>query len=157
MRKRLDLTGQRFGKLTVLRPAENIGTCTFWVCRCDCGQETIVRTDNMRNGRTKSCGCQRRSAVVKKDVKARSVNKNNTSGACGVEWLPHNKQWKATICFNRKRYFLGCYLEFEDAVKARKQAEENLRDHILDKRDSARYQSAGDGSLAGKRKEHLPC
>ena len=41
-RKKLDLTGQRYGKLTVLRPAENVGVKTAWVCRCDCGSETIA-------------------------------------------------------------------------------------------------------------------
>ena len=43
-RKRLDLTGQRFGKLTVLAPAENIGSLTAWRCLCDCGQETVAST-----------------------------------------------------------------------------------------------------------------
>ena len=137
LKKRLDLAGQRFGKLTVLRPAEGIGTYTFWTCRCDCGQETVVRTSNLRGGRTKSCGCQRRTAAVKQ-AKPRNMNKNNTSGVSGVEWLPSKKLWKATICFNRRRYFLGHYPEFENAVKARKRAEkarkraeEDLHDRFL--------------------------
>lgn len=40
---RLDLTGQRYGKLTVLRPADNIGEKTAWVCHCDCGKELWQR------------------------------------------------------------------------------------------------------------------
>lgn len=56
-RKKLDLTGQRFGKLTVLGPAENIGRRTAWLCRCDCGRETIVKTYRLRSGHTSSCGC----------------------------------------------------------------------------------------------------
>lgn len=59
MSKRIDLTGQRFGKLTVLEPAENIGGRTTWRCRCDCGKETVVPTGRLRSGETKSCGCQR--------------------------------------------------------------------------------------------------
>ena len=144
MKKRLDLTGQRFGRLTVLRPEENIGTYTFWVCRCDCGQETVVRTSNLRGGRTKSCGCGRRTAAVKMP-NPRSVNKNNTSGVSGVEWLPDKRVWKATICFNRKRYFLGHYHEFRDAVEARRRAEiartraeEDLHDRFVRAFDSAR-------------------
>lgn len=123
MRERLDLTGQRFGRLTALRPAEYIRPGTAWVCRCDCGQETVVRTDNLRYGRTKSCGCQRYPAAAGKP-KPERARKNNTSGVPGVEWLPRKRQWKATICFNRKRYFLGVYPKFEDAVKARKRAED---------------------------------
>ena len=162
LRKRLDLTGQRFGKLTALRPAESIGTYTLWVCRCDCGQETVVRTSNLRSGRSKSCGCGRRAIV--KEAKIRSMNKNNTSGVAGVEWLPQKKRWKATICFNRKRYFLGHFPEFEDAVearkrteKARRQAEKDLHDSFLRAFASARSHSANDTSLAGKRKEQPSC
>ena len=123
MRERLDLTGQRFGRLTALRPAEYNRAGTAWVCRCDCGQETVVRTDNLRYGRIKSCGCQRYPTAEEKP-KPERTRKNNTSGVSGVEWLPRTRQWKATICFNRKRYFLGVYPRFEDAVKARKQAED---------------------------------
>ena len=142
MRERLDLTGQRFGKLTALRPAESIGGGTAWVCRCDCGRETVVRTDNLRYGRSKSCGCQRginplRAGTALADsthvkrTKTECVKKNNTSGVSGVEWLPLKKRWKATICFKGKRYFLGHYRIFEDAVAARKRAE-NARNRAKD-------------------------
>ena len=53
-----DLVGQRFGKLTVL---EWHGTDkhrnTTWRCRCDCGNETVVRANALNMGRVKSCGC----------------------------------------------------------------------------------------------------
>lgn len=41
--KKMNLTGQRYGNLAVLRPAENISGRAAWVCRCDCGQERILR------------------------------------------------------------------------------------------------------------------
>lgn len=59
----MDLTGERYGKLTVLREGEHIiqkGTnkkVRHWVCLCDCGNETVVRHGNLRNGSIKSCGC----------------------------------------------------------------------------------------------------
>ena len=56
-RKKLDLTGQRYGKLTVLGPVENMGGRTAWLCRCDCGRETAVLTRRLRSGHTRSCGC----------------------------------------------------------------------------------------------------
>ena len=119
MAKKLDLTGQRFGKLTVLRPAENIGDCTAWICQCDCGQETVVRTSKLRSGRTASCGCRRLTALLE----MLEERKNNTSSVPGVEWLPHEQQWKATIRCNGNCYHLGVYPEFENAVRVRKQAE----------------------------------
>ena len=125
--KKLDLTGQRFGSLTALRPAKNNGTRTAWVCRCDCGQESIVDTTSLRTGHTKTCGCQSGTCLEK--FRNRKVFKNNTSGVSGVEWLSREQRWKATICFRKKRYYLGAYAEFEDAVNARKQAEKQLHDN----------------------------
>ena len=58
-RKKLELTGQRFGSLTVLGPADNIGIRTAWRCQCDCGRVVDVRTRGLRGGYTKSCGCQK--------------------------------------------------------------------------------------------------
>lgn len=51
----MDRTGQRYGKLTVLK---FIGD-KKWLCRCDCGNEIIVRSCNLSNGHTNSCGCLR--------------------------------------------------------------------------------------------------
>lgn len=57
MPKLVDLTGQRFGRLLVLRRAENIGRQTAWLCKCDCGNEKAVPYWNLVSGQTKSCGC----------------------------------------------------------------------------------------------------
>ena len=69
MGKLEDLTGQRFGKLTVLGragtykwPSEDFPEfqSPTWHCRCDCGKETIVIGNNLRSGGSRSCGCTRR-------------------------------------------------------------------------------------------------
>lgn len=61
--KTKDITGQRFGKLVVcepaIRPAHSKDTEKRWLCRCDCGRETTVRSYALRKGSTKSCGCIR--------------------------------------------------------------------------------------------------
>lgn len=49
---------------------------------------------------------------------------NNTSGVTGVYWNSKNKKWVANIALNKKRIQLGSFENFEDAVKARKEAEE---------------------------------
>ena len=60
MGQAIDLTGQKFGMLTVL---ERAGTSkdgkAMWRCRCDCGVEKDVSGKLLRNGNTKSCGCNR--------------------------------------------------------------------------------------------------
>lgn len=55
--KRLDLTDQVFGKLTVIAPAlKRNDKYTRWICNCECGKITEVRTDYLTSGHTTSCG-----------------------------------------------------------------------------------------------------
>ena len=57
----IDLTGQKFGKLLVIRrdgSAPNGGSkAPMWLTRCDCGQEKRMNGSNLRRGVSKSCGC----------------------------------------------------------------------------------------------------
>lgn len=53
----LDVSGQRFGRLTAVRVDKREKGYTFWLCRCDCGKEVSVRIQSLRNGSTQSCGC----------------------------------------------------------------------------------------------------
>ena len=133
---RLDLTGQRFGRLTVLAPAENIGAMTAWRCRCDCGKETVVTTAHLRSGWTTSCGCKPKGTFVDGTcvelIRSRTIRKNNTSGVTGVEWVPRLNQWKAVLFFQGRRHYLGSYGKFEDAVKARQRAEEEYFEAFLE-------------------------
>lgn len=55
--KFIDLTGQKFGRLTVIERAQNKGKKTMWRCKCDCGNESIVAGGNLTNGHIVSCGC----------------------------------------------------------------------------------------------------
>lgn len=56
--KYIDLTGQRFGKLVVVKEVErNKYRHIQWLCQCDCGNTTISTTSNLRTGSHKSCGC----------------------------------------------------------------------------------------------------
>jgi hypothetical protein len=53
----VDLTGQRFGLLTVVDRRGSIGGEAAWRSRCDCGGENVTRGSLLRKGKTKSCGC----------------------------------------------------------------------------------------------------
>ena len=55
-----DLTGQKFGMLTVLERAENVNGKTAWLCRCDCGNTRVAVTSALKSGHTWSCGCKTR-------------------------------------------------------------------------------------------------
>ena len=57
MSKVNDLTGMKFGKLTVIERKGSIRNKAAWLCKCECGNETIVASDKLKSGHTKSCGC----------------------------------------------------------------------------------------------------
>lgn len=52
-----NLVGQRFGKLVVMKMAESRYDKTHWICKCDCGNETVVSSSGLKSGHTQSCGC----------------------------------------------------------------------------------------------------
>ena len=58
----IDLTGQRFGRLTVMERAEDYVSpkgrhIPRWLCKCDCGKEKVINSESLKSGKTKSCGC----------------------------------------------------------------------------------------------------
>lgn len=55
--KIVDRVGDRFGRLTVIAPADRRRGQVAWRCLCDCGSETSVATGDLLSGHTKSCGC----------------------------------------------------------------------------------------------------
>ena len=85
-----DISGQRFGHLTVIRFEDQRGTHARFRCRCDCGNETVAFGSNLRRGNTKSCGCYRRQDTVDRYTKH------------GHSRTPEHRAWGAmkTRCYN---------------------------------------------------------
>lgn len=74
MAKFIDLTGKRFGRLIVIKRAEDyIQTSgkrvTMWECECDCSKKTIVQGSSLRSGNTTSCGCFGKEQRLKRNTK----------------------------------------------------------------------------------------
>lgn len=82
--KFIDLSGQIFGKLTVVSRSAPCRSGASWTCVCECGKTTIVSACHLRQGHTKSCGCHK--AKILKD----GVNK--THGMANK--TPTYKTWK---------------------------------------------------------------
>lgn len=59
-----DITGLRFGKLTVVERSINRNGASRWVCRCDCGNQKAIYGQHIISGRTRSCGCKRQQNFV---------------------------------------------------------------------------------------------
>ncbi len=105
MPKFKDLTGQRFGMLTVVRLHEKyIRTISKravykWECLCDCGKTTIVSTSNLQIGHVKSCKCLRQQLSTERIIE--QSKKNIKHGFAGTRLY---YTWHAMIkrCCNKK-------------------------------------------------------
>lgn len=137
MGKKIDLTGQRFGRLVVVEEAfKQKGEARRWLCVCDCGNDKVILQMNLRYGRTQSCGCLQKEKIHNTNKKfsySSFIRKNNTSGYTGVSFDNKNKKWDSRITVNKKIILLGQFKHIEDAINARKEAEEKYFQPILDK------------------------
>lgn len=71
----IDLTGQRFGRLTVVeRAGASKNREALWKCRCDCGNMVVVRSRSLRRGSTASCGCLGRETLLE------NIHRSKTHG-----------------------------------------------------------------------------
>lgn len=94
-----DLTGEKFGRLTVLRKSDdyyispNGVKIIKWVCKCDCGNEITTTGSSLKKGSTKSCGCLN---TEKRKLLGKSSKKYNTydlSGDYGIGRTLKNEEF----------------------------------------------------------------
>lgn len=57
MSYKLDYVGKTFGAWTALKKVQHGSRNSMWLCRCQCGTEKVIRSTELKNGRSKSCGC----------------------------------------------------------------------------------------------------
>ena len=75
----VELTGKSFGRLTVLgRSPRKSAAGAMWLCRCECGNETHVASQKLRDGKTVSCGCYRREQSGNLNLRHGLSNKSRT-------------------------------------------------------------------------------
>lgn len=146
-----NLIGRHFGKLEVIGRSDKRGsrgarTVPLWECRCECGNITYKATDTLTNHELSMCNdCVGKYAAKKMREKAgfvggtqisRITSNNliatNTSGVRGVYWDRRSGKWRARLRFKGKIYNFGSYVNFDDAVKARKEAEQQIYGEFLD-------------------------
>ncbi len=85
MPKLIDLTGQRFNRLLVIeRAKENKNNRPAWVCKCDCGNITTVKSNDLRAGKTQSCGCLNQELRVQRNIERNSVHVGDVFGKLTV-------------------------------------------------------------------------
>lgn len=95
--KLIDLTDQKYGRLTVIRRGETVNKRTMWVCSCECGRETVVEAHNLKTGHTSSCGC---------------VQREKTSKANMTHGMRKTRLYRIWVCM-RNRCYQRSYHAFE--------------------------------------------
>ena len=65
----IDLKGDRFGRLIVLKRTRLTALKPHWLCRCDCGRSSIVSGYMLRSGQTRSCGCLSSETTAARNLK----------------------------------------------------------------------------------------
>ena len=63
----VDLTGQKFGRLTVIRFDHSQNGRKYYLCQCDCGNLKTVSSHSLKSGNTKSCGCLHKEILVQRN------------------------------------------------------------------------------------------
>lgn len=143
-----DLTGRRFGRLTVLKKASTgeRGYRDKWECRCDCGKTKAIARQGLEKGRVLSCGCLKNEKASMRAVEtfglenntnatrimSKKMFKNNTTGARGVYLNKKTGKYRAGIGFKGKWYSLGTFGTFDEAKAAREAGEEKLHGPFLE-------------------------
>lgn len=160
-KKKVDIRGQRYGRLVAIRPVsgdgeDENGRLERWECLCDCGNTCIRQKSKLCMGITKSCGCLREEQRKKnmqtaihfvegtcvERIACRKTFSNNTTGHRGV-YRRENNRWRASIGFQGKVYNLGSYTRYEDAVIARLNAEKQMYDPFLEEYRKGKAEEKG--------------
>lgn len=134
--KLVDLTGNRYGMLTVLKRADyNKGKAVVWVCQCDCGNIVDKVGNYLKSGDTQSCGCYKKQietnnlrdqydakrvdGVVKSLFKGIEPRKDSSTGFRGVSRYYTRKskeeRYRAWITVAGERKYKSGFLTASDA------------------------------------------
>ena len=129
-REALDLTGQKFGMLTVVRLSdERKYKRRTWLCQCDCGEYRNVTTHDLRSGYVSSCGCANSRSYPYKDLTWQKFGRLTVLGITDERSAKGSILWKCMCECGREKLFsedylvhgngvsCGCYRETELARK----------------------------------------
>lgn len=142
-----DITGKRKGILTALYPTllKDKRGSVIWHCRCECGNEIDITEDDFVYGNYVSCGCVKQrnleafpppgtlnfvDGTCVEWIANRKKRSDNTSGFRGV-YKCKDERYSVSIGLQSKRYNLGRYDTFEEAVSIRLRVEKCLHDGFL--------------------------
>ncbi len=119
-RKVKDLTGQKFNMLTAVKyVGKTPQKASVWLFRCDCGNEKEIRSDLVKSGQVKSCGCSKNISWNRNKKRY----KNNTTGNTGVWFDKKTNKFRGHILYQKKSFQSGYYEDYGVALFWRKSME----------------------------------
>ena len=162
--------GEEFGSLVA---RERVGTDArgqaVWLCDCECGGTAEATAAELRYGSVTSCGCgttkKKRAMEANGAVDGTRLSllgskppKNNTSGVRGVVADKRRGGWVAQIKFRGKNHYLGHFATIAEAAEARREAEQELFDSVLEEHGRAatseeEYRSALEAAITREAEE----
>ena len=106
MGAKLNLTNQKFGRLTVIQESnKRIRNLVTWKCQCECGKIIDVTGQALRSGNTSSCGCLKKDALRERNLNSSSVIVGNRYGKLTViqdlglrKQKSRDKNWRWSLC-----------------------------------------------------------
>lgn len=146
-----DLTGQTFGKLTVIeRAGRTKNDNATWHCECECGGQTVAMGTSLKRGETVSCGCVKTIPVARKalyedmtvdgisiPLVTKKVRNDSQTGIKGVNKRVKNGETRYEVYVydptTKKRKYAGSSKDLEKAIKIRQEAEEKYLLPLLQK------------------------
>jgi hypothetical protein len=114
----IDLTGERFGRLVVVKRSDKKGSHPMWLCECDCGKQIVADGANLRTGHTKSCGCYHSEVAPKNSTKhGKSYTRVHRIWSCMKQRCDYPKRHNyqnyggrgITVCDEWKNSFVAFY------------------------------------------------
>lgn len=165
MRKSKSLVGSKIGRLEVIALSDRVG---YVICQCDCGTIKHIRATQLtKSNPIQSCGCLQREKAVGIGSRTSLTNfhdfhtesekyhtnfhmieatkpcANNKSGVTGVWFNMKRNAWEAYINLHRKRIFLGRFSTKDEAIRARRVAEEEYFKPLIEQRNKDKAEIAG--------------
>lgn len=149
-----DLTGKRFGKLTVIEQAAKRGGRICWKCKCDCGNEIEVVAHQLKSGKTKSCGCYQR------ELRFDDLTNKRFNNLTVIEYMGKNKHnaslWKCKCDCGKEIITQGQVLKKSEIISCsycRKERKREAQKKMLDIREDKKVEGVYVPALK-KRKEN---
>ena len=103
--RRIDLAGQKFGRWSVLHYQGYIRGMALWRCRCECGNEADVPRNNLRSGKSISCGCYRAEDLsIRIKTHGASGYKGKNRGPLYVTWVDMRRRCYTSTAINFPDY-----------------------------------------------------